>query len=165
MPIDFFEGKCKTDSSKNKFGLCDDPPPAENSAYINEDDQAKWVATVNNENNKEISFYAIDHCVTILRPNGDRESKCDGILRFDNNLIFVELKDRSSKGWLTKGREQLTTTIEKFSENYNISSYTKAEAYVCNKQRPMANTGNKELIQRFKDDTGLILKVQSTISV
>jgi hypothetical protein len=30
MPINFFDGACKTESNKGRFGLCDDTPPPEN---------------------------------------------------------------------------------------------------------------------------------------
>jgi hypothetical protein len=38
MPINFFVEEAKTTSSYLKFGLCDDPPPAQNPAYIDEND-------------------------------------------------------------------------------------------------------------------------------
>ena len=165
MQINFFKTNCKTSSNKSKFGLCDDPPPAEKPAYIDNNNTSKWIGIVDNTNNKEIDFYAIDHCITILRNNDEQESKCDGMLHFNNNLTFAELKDRGSKGWLKKGQEQLTTTINIFSKNHNIETYNKVNAYVCNKQRPLANTGNSTHIQKFKDDTGLLLNVKSNITI
>jgi len=44
MPIDFFKPSCKTNSNSIKFGLCDDPPPDANPAFIDEMDQSKWIA-------------------------------------------------------------------------------------------------------------------------
>jgi hypothetical protein len=167
MPINFFEEACKTSSSLLYFGLCDDPPPATSPAYIKEEEvePKNWIATVFNGAEKEVAFYAIDHCIEILRPNGDLESRCDGLIHFENKLKFVELKDRASSGWLKKGREQLTTTINIFSANHSINAYDEVEAYVSNKQKPLANTGNSVQIQQFKDDTTLILRVQSDISI
>ena len=95
----------------------------------------------------------------------ERENICDGMLHYYNNLIFVELKARQSGGWLKKGREQLTITITKFKQNHDITEYHKVEAYVCNRLKPLANTGNSNHIQQFRDETGLILNVQQNISI
>lgn len=166
MPINFFKQACKTQSDKTTFGLCDDPPPAKDPAYIDENNPSEWIATINNPTNIRVDFYAIDHCVKILKPNNkDEESRCDGLLHHTNDLTFVELKDRASSGWLTKGRGQLTTTIAVFSAHYDITVFNKVEAYVANKQRPLANTSMSNEIQKFKDDTGLTLRVQATISI
>lgn len=165
MSINFFEASCKTESNTNEFGLCDDPPPAENPAYINEDDFSKWIAIVDNPDNKDVDFYAIDHCVEILREDGTKENRCDGILHYDNNLTFVELKDRTGSGWLGKGRKQLTTTIEAFSKTHDINNYTKVEAYISNNLRPRSNSNYIIDIQKFKDATGLILNIEQKISI
>jgi hypothetical protein len=167
MPINFFEDTCKSVSSQLYFGLCDDPPPATSPAYIKEEENepSNWIATVFNDAEKEVAFYAIDHCITIIRPNGDEESRCDGMLEHNNNLAFVELKNRATNGWLKKGCEQLTTTINIFSANHDTTIYDKIEAYVSNKQRPLSYAGNATQIQKFKDDTGLILRVKADIQV
>jgi hypothetical protein len=167
MPINFFEEACKTSSSQLYFGLCDDPPPATSPAYIKEEEvePTDWIATVFNGAEKEVAFYAIDHCIEILRPNGEQESRCDGMIHFENDLVFVELKDRASDGWIKKGREQLTTTIRIFSDNHDKNVYHNIGAYVANKQKPLVYTGNSTQMQRFKDDTGLILKIQADISI
>jgi len=165
MPIDFFKTCCKTYSINKKFGLCDDPPPATTPAYIDESDAQKWIAEVQNDKELLVNFYAIDHCVDIFRANGDLESRCDGMLYFKDNLIFVELKDRDSNGWLAKGREQLTITFNIFKSNYDISKFNKIEGCVCNKQRPLAITGNNIEVQKFKDETGLRLKPNRIIII
>ncbi|MDR3340138.1 MAG: hypothetical protein LBT25_08650 [Candidatus Symbiothrix sp.] len=187
MSINFFDENKKTNSSKNQFGLCDDPPPAENPAYIDETNKNKWIGIVNNSTKKDTCFFPIDHCVPLFRPKltkvknpviriihkflillfkiQEKESSCDGVLSYNNNLIFVELKNRGSGGWLKKGREQLTVTIAKFKENHDIQKYNKVEAYVCNSLKPLANTGNSNHIQQFKDETGLILNVQQNIDI
>ena len=96
MPINFFENTCKTVSSQLYFGLCDDPPPTTRLAYIKEakNEPSDWIATVLNEAEKDVIFYAIDHCIALFRSNGDPESRCDGMLQCESKLAFVELKDR-----------------------------------------------------------------------
>jgi len=165
MPINFFDENAKTNSSETRFGLCDDPPPAENPAYIDEIDDLKWIGIVNNHTNQDTDFYPVDRCIPLYRANGEPENRCDGVLRFNNNLIFVELKSREAAGWLGKGREQLTVTIQLFKVNYTVTDFAKIEAYVCNSLRPIASKNYAIEIQKFKDDTGLILNVLQNISI
>lgn len=169
MLINFFEGVCKTDSNKTKFGICDDPPlpPVPNApAYIDEPNSHKWIGVVNNPTEKKVDFYAIDNCIIILKADGvNNESRCDGLLHFDKSIIFVELKMRGAGGWLSKARSQLTITIDKFKENNNLSDFDQIEAYACNGLRPYANQGNNSELQKFKDDTGLIMHAQQEINI
>ncbi len=165
MPINFFDQNCKTGSANVQFGLCDDPPPATNPAYIDENDSTKWIAIVNNPVQNNVSFYAIDHCISILRSNGEMESRCDGLLLYLNTLLFIELKSREGGKWLQKGRKQLTTIVNIFKSQNDINSYDKVEAYVCNSLRPLAHIGQATNIQKFKDDTGLTLKGISNIEL
>ncbi|MEA1973677.1 MAG: hypothetical protein U9N34_10375 [Candidatus Cloacimonadota bacterium] len=165
MPIDFFQLSCKTESNNNEFGLCDDSPPITKPAYIDEDDSLTWIAIVNNPEQKIVKFYAIDNCVSILKPDGNMESRCDGLLLYSNNLIFIELKSREGGQWLKKGRKQLTTIVKIFKSENDITDYDKVEAYVCNNLRPIAHTGQASNIQKFKDETGLILKGEKTINL
>lgn len=167
MSVSFFKDSCKSESSAQQIGICDDPPPSNNPAYLDEENTIKWIGKINNINLKFIEFYAIDNCVTLLRADGNMESRCDGLLKFGNNLIFVELKSRDApaKKWLKKGREQLTETINRFKAEHDISFFDKIEAYVCNNVKPLAASGHAVNIQKFKDDTGLILRGQQEILI
>jgi hypothetical protein len=172
MPINLFDSACKTSSDATLFGLCDDPPPATNPAYIDETDSTKWIAEVENNGGIVVDFYAIDHCVEILRPNGEMESRCDGMLHYGTNLTFVELKNRGGSGWLSGGIEQLTKTIETFKNNHNVNKFNLKEGYVCNKQRPLAVRSIGAMAEKFKDETaillgnsGLLLKADRNIEI
>ncbi|NDW13201.1 hypothetical protein D0T50_09875 [Bacteroides sp. 214] len=168
MPINFFDEDAKTNSSSSIFGICDDPSPSTTPAYIDENkdnEDKKWIGVVHNSATQSIDFYPIDNCVPLLRPNGDKENRCDGVLSYSNNLIFVELKERGGSGWIGIGRNQLTITLQRFRENHNISDYTKIEAYICNKLRPISSKNHANEIQKFKDETGLILNVQRNIHI
>ena len=79
--------------------------------------------------------------------------------------IFVELKERGTGRWLGKGREQLTATIQKFKLVNDINFFILVEAYVCNKLKPSFHVAHAVNIQKFKDDTGLILKTSNTIKI
>jgi len=75
------------------------------------------------------------------KEDGNMESRCDGILSYLNNLIFVELKERKKGQWFKKGREQLTVTIKRFKSECDLNTYDRVEAYVCNSLKPLSNMG------------------------
>ena len=165
MPVDFFSAACKSKSSVAEFGICDDPSPPNTPAYVDEDtsNKQKWIATVNNSSLKPIEFFAIDNCVRLSKPGGGAQCRCDGLLRFDNTLIFVELKS-GMRGWLGKGREQLTETIERFRVE-DTTSFEEVRAYLCNSMRPRAAQNHMPEIAKFKKATGLILRIKQEISI
>ena len=175
-PCSLIDGNCKkvgvvcsSVTTSTLFGLCDDlplpPPDTSLPAYVNVVDSDKWIAEVNNPRGIEVKFKAIDNCVPSFRLNGDQESRCDGMLLYENNLTFVELKDSASGGWIAKGRNQLIITIQNFSANNDIATYSKIEAYICNKQRPLTVVNISNELQKFKDETGCILKVDRNIFI
>ncbi len=165
MPIDYFDPANRSETAANCFGLCDDMQPALTQAYIDIDNKDKWIAIVKNFQNKTIFFHPIDNCVIIWKAENKMDKRCDGILTHDNCLIFVELKNRAGGQWLKDGREQLTATIKRFKQEFNINQFDKVEAYVCNSLRPEYHAGQMSNIQMFKDDTGLILKAQRNIDI
>ena len=174
MPINFLQAGCRTESNQQLFGLCDNPDPAKDPAYIDEANTAVWIAEVQNDTPLKAEFFAIDHCagVQLVRPSGEKAKRCDGILKHNNNLSFVELKDRDHRGWISGGRKQITETIEFFITNHNITAYAHVDAYVSNKQRPLAITGSYTEVQKFKDETalmlnnaGLLLNINRNISI
>lgn len=57
--------ECLTETSCSRFGICDD---IENSpAYINQENAEKWIATVINDEQAHLRFYAIDHCAVFYK--------------------------------------------------------------------------------------------------
>lgn len=78
------------------------------------------------------------------------------MLFYESNLIFIELKSGKKTRWLRRGRSQLSNTIKLFKENYDINEYV-VEAYVCNNHRPFGHSGNAIHIQKFKEETQVIL--------
>ena len=164
MPIDYFLS-CRTNSNKIEFGLCDDQPPLSNPAYIDEDEPIKWVGVVKNSEKKEINFNAIDNCIDIRRDDNTMDSKCDGVLSYEDKLIFIELKEREGGQWLKKGREQLTATINRFKHEVDVTQYSSIKGYVCNSLRPQAHFGQATNIQKFKDDTGYNLLGKQSIDI
>lgn len=165
MSINFFETQCSSSSKDKLIGICDDPPPASNPAYLDLQHRNNWVGIVKNLQEKNFSFHAIDNCIEIIKPDGTTDSRCDGLLKINKDLVFVELKNRVSTGWLSKGRSQLTNTINIFKRNHDPNDFNSIKAYVSNKQRPYSNTIHFSEIQRFRIDTSLILRVQQEIEI
>jgi hypothetical protein len=165
MPIDFFNADCHSHSNKVKFGLFDPPDNEKIPACIKENDPNTWHGTINNPNEIDVNLYAIDHCIPIDRTDGSKSKRCDGMLHYGNRIVLVELKDSNTGRWPTKAREQLTETFQAFTDSYNIADFAITEAYICNKQRPVTNSNHGSNIERFKDDTGLLLKIQHEITI
>lgn len=171
MPIDFFADNCTSKSSQKTFGLCDDLPPATNVAYIDETDGSKWIAVVENERRIEVSFVGVDNCpeIVLSRADGTTESRCDGMLYYENTIIFVELKDRDiypSKKWLDKAYNQLKSTILVFEQTDEHDDFPIKKAFIANRARPFFSTGQQERIARFNSETnGYVLYIQNRIDI
>src|ERR1700733_5706873 len=138
MSLNFFKNSCQGTSDHKLFGLCDDPPPSHDPAYLDEYNGAKWIAIVNNEYRSNITFTAIDNCIEILRSDGKAAQRCDGMLTFGDTVIFVELKERSASGneWVKDAEKQLMTTISYFEKTEEAEEYPLKKAYIANNQHP-----------------------------
>ena len=167
MSINFFDANCQSQTNQPKFGLCDDPNKDKDPAYIDTVDCSKWIAIVENNQEIEVIFTAIDNCIEILRSNGERENRCDGMLTYNNHIIFVELKTRKSKNskWVGKGEEQLKNTISVFIANHDLEIYKSKKAYIANNKKPTFQSSQITRMDKFKDETGFRLIIQNTIEI
>jgi hypothetical protein len=165
MNVNFFEKACQSYSNHKLFGLCDDPPPARNPAYINEEDGAKWIAVVVNEDKLDVTFTAVDNCITILRADGKQSQRCDGILTYNSVVIFVELKERGAKGnaWVVDAEQQLRTTIRYFELEEDAENFNSKKAYIANSEHPKFKQSQTRRMDQFFDDTGYVLRVENRI--
>jgi len=167
MSIDFFIPKCKNSLNDKLFGLCDNPSPSETPAYTDINNKSIWIAKVKNDNEYNIEFVAIDKCIKLLKSNGHQDSSCDAMLKYENNIIFIELKecnDNKNK-WIRKADSQLRNTILHFNKNHIITNYTKKTAYISNNQHPNFRSSQKERMEKFKDDMNVRLKIMATIEL
>lgn len=115
---------------------------------------------------KHTTFYPIDNCIEILRPDGKMDNRCDGMLNYDEDLLFVELKDRiSTHGWIKEGLNQLKVTIQNFKKYHDTAAYDHIKAQLCNKQRPAAVVSCNNEISKFKNETGYIVRVDRNITI
>lgn len=170
MSINFFDESCQTKINKSKFGLCDKSSPSVEPSYIETNtcnEKEKWIAIVENENEIEITFTAIDNCIKINREDGRMDSRCDGMVIYQNHIIFVELKERSYRNsvWIEKGKQQLKNIIYLFLANNNIANYQSKKAYIANRKKPVYQFSHKEIMQQFRNETGFILLIQNIIKI
>lgn len=166
MSIDFFNTQCteSTKRAETEFGLCDDRNGQK--AYTNKDDTSKWIATVQNPNQIQVSFTAIDNCLDIKRSDSnDLESTCDGMLTFENSLFLVELKNKDHSGWLKEAKVQLQNTIRILIVNHNLTKFRFKKAYICNKRKPnFTKVHSSENLELFHK-TGFRLDIQTNIKI
>jgi hypothetical protein len=167
MRINFKAVDCQTSSNKKLFGLCDDPPPATSPAYIDEEDGARWIAVVENEYLYSVIFTAIDNCIEIRRDDGKMDKRCDGVLTYGTNVIFVELKVRGALGsaWVKDAEMQLKTTISYFEKTEDAEEYLHKKAYIANSEHPKFKASQTSRMDKFFDDTGYVLRVENRIRI
>lgn len=163
MPISFFEPACQEPPiTAASFGILDDK--AGSKAYTDSENPENWVAIVKNAGQVAVTFTAIDNCIEILRPNGDMESRCDGMLTYPGNIVFVELKNQRT-GWMSDAIGQLEITIRQFIEQEDIAQFRHKRAFACNKRRPHFAVIENETMKRFFDELGVRLNVQAEIVI
>jgi hypothetical protein len=165
--MSFDEVKCQSHSERKLFGLCDDPSPAKNPAYIDEDDGSKWIAVIINENKYRVTFTAVDNCILIHKQDGKQAQRCDGVLTYNSNVIFVELKERSAKGnaWVEDAESQLKSTIGHFEKSEIAINYKHKKAYIANSEHPKFKQSQIRRMNQFFNDTGYVLRIEARIEL
>jgi hypothetical protein len=166
MAVDFRKPACVSSSTKKKFGICDDQPPLpKGPAYIDETNGAKWIAVVVNDPPIQVLFTAIDNCIDILRPDRKMDKRCDGMLSYNETVIFVELKETDMKGaeWIKKADLQLRTTIKYFEEERISDSFNIKKAYIANSERPKFRDSQQVRMEKFEEETGYVLRIENRI--
>lgn len=166
MNIDFSLTQCRDHSNRKLFGICDDPPPATTRAYIDEANGARWIAIVENEYTYDVLFTAIDHCIEVPpRLDGRPSKRCDGMLTYNDTVIFVELKERAQFGadWIRDAEKQLKTTIAHFEATDLSEDFTDKKAYAANSEHPKSKQGYSVRLEKFFEDTGYVLRIENRI--
>jgi len=170
MEIDFLNSQCQSVSNKKRFGLCDEQDNKE-PAYLDEQNEDKWIAVVENEELKEVHFIAIDYCIDIWRDKEKKEmdNRCDGMLWYETSIVFVELKDRVSKkktnAWVKAGEIQLKRTIEYFEKTEQSNNFREKRAYIANKAHPIFKESQLQRMKSFKQETGYTLRIENRIKI
>ena len=160
MKVNFFEDSCREDTDAERFGICD--PKGTLPAFITTDRTPKWIAIVLNPTKKNIRFYAIDHCL-VMTKNGQDTKRCDAMLQYDQNLVFVELKE-TMKSKVSSAIKQIESTIRLFSKNHNLNSFSK-RAFVANRKQPDFKHSKKEEMQKFYNKHKVRLILHNEIKI
>ena len=157
MPIDFYKTACQTQTKAKLFGICDDEDLEKKlPSYIDFSDNEKWIATVINEKEQDVTFTAIDHCVFLNSP----ESRCDALLEYNESIVFVKLKNKSRA--VTQA-DQLENTIK--LANLSQEKYKAKSAYLSNKRKQVSDYLHKEKKDEFLFNTGFRLYFSTEIII
>lgn len=163
----FDDFEIRSESSNAIFGLCDSTDNEE-PAYLAEENGAAWIATVHNVHQEEVLFFPIDHCNLIPDLADGRTSKqCDGLLKYEDSVAFVELKSRNdneARKWINEATEQLKTTIDFFMQFEFLSEIPNKRAYIANSMKPRVHSSQAMRAEKFAEETGFLLKIQAHIS-
>ncbi len=160
--VNFFDENCQeTPRTDQLFGLCDDQDGKK--AYSDVQDNSSWIATVKNDNSKEVLFTAVDKC--LIKDNEYKgRGRCDGMLTTTEHLFFVELKNQR-QSWITDAIEQLESTVQFFIDNHSIDAFKHKKAFACNKKHPRFDEIDNETNLRFFRAYSFRLDVQAEIIV
>jgi hypothetical protein len=165
MSVDFFNTPCKEPALTNmEFGICDDQDGTK--AYTSVGISTNWIATVINKTQIEVSFTSIDNCIIVLKEGTlDKESSCDGMLTFSNNVYLIELKNQRTGGWLPDAIDQLKNSIKLLKANNNLGEIRYKKAYACNRKHPNFQVIQVERKRKFYDETGFRIDAQAEIVI
>ena len=164
MSVNFLLSKCQSTTNAKVFGLRDDNPKSH--AFVDElrRNNSLWIATVINKNKYDVRFVAIDKCLIFPRVGGKKVKRCDGALFYNSTVTFVELKERGgTRDWLTKGDQQLRTTITRFEATESAEKYPVKSAYIANRLQPGFNKAHLTRTETFFDETGYVLRIQNSV--
>lgn len=167
MTLILSDHNCKSYTTKKRFGICDDPPPPHKKAYIDYDNESKWIADVINDKVQLISFTSIDHCIEIRDRIGKMIKRCDGVLTYDKTIIFVELKERNEKGskWVKDAEMQLISTITHFEKSGEAQSFKVKKAYISNSKKPWFRESQQRRMDKFFEKTRYVLRIEKEIKI
>ena len=162
MSVNFFQANCQSNTAATSFGICDNQNGT--AAFIDIANPLEWIAKANNENAIVVTLIAVDNCITILRPDGNMDNRCDAMLTYTDNIVFVELKNQRVD-WITDAVNQIETTINNFISNHDINLFKHKRAFAANKRHPYFNNGNPERSQRFFSQYKVRLNIEATIKI
>lgn len=92
------------------------------------------------------------------------KGRCDAMVRYTENLIFIELKEVRTD-WIKGGIAQLKETILYFKTNQKLGVYSKKRAFLANRKHPHFKFSHKENMQKFKNETGFRLIIHNKIKI
>lgn len=161
---DFFENSCEVQITEvESFGIYDELHN-NSPAYLVFNFEKDYMLHVVNYNKKGIRFYPIDNCIKIFKENTkDKESSCDGMLVYENNLYFVELAKSCHKS-VEDCISQLKSTIILFERFHSDLVFLKKYAIVSNMARPTSSISHEKCLD-FREETGFGLSIKTVLNI
>jgi hypothetical protein len=158
-----FKKFCQDETNLRNFGICDDK--LHQRAYIHTGHGGNWTAVVQNDNQYDVTFTALDHCIEIRNSKGKMQSRCEGIITYNNTIIFIEIKQRTgdAKTWAKDADKQLRSTISVVSAKINLNLFVVKKAAIANPLHRRSAEKHTTRMMKFLDDTGYILIVNYRI--
>ena len=157
MQIDFNKYEQNV-SPCNEFGLYD----IGNNVPVILDyaNPQKWESTVECNNRKDYKFIPVDSVKELLeyKKYNSGTDTCDVILRTENTVCFVELKNQD-KSWFQESMNQLKVTIGLYKDSHGIDTYKFRRAQAVNKTHPSFHVSMKNEMHKFWQDTTFTLRV------
>lgn len=173
----------------NRFGISDANANTRIPAIVMLGNEPKWDFTIENPNNRTVSYKAIDYCVDIFRTgtydvnddnsdiadfssdsinaiDGGLIKRCEGFLYRDGEwILFFEIKTSLKGRWLIDARRKFEETILSFKEHHPHLSDIIIEPIVSNKL--FSRVHQSEMVQKriLKDKIGVELKVQTNFVI
>lgn len=162
--INFFKTSCSFETTESdRFGIHDELDN-NTKAYLVFDSQKTWTLEVLNSKRKSIEFYPIDNCLKIYKENSNnKESTCDGMLKYESHLMFVELTESSHKS-VEDCINQIKSTICLFQVHHPDLVFTKKSAVVSNLARPTSTISHERCLD-FREETGFGLSVKTVLNI
>ncbi len=167
MSVTFDRNTWPYTSSKESFGLCDKPAPSTAPAYLDENNGADWIAVIDNYYKETAYFTGVDNQIPLRNPSGLMDSRCDGVLSYNDVIIFVELKQRAQLGsaWIIEAEKQLRSTIIHFEKSQDAVNYKVKKAYAANSEHPKLRTNQFQRMENFFNETGYIFRIENWIKL
>jgi hypothetical protein len=149
------------------FWIIDDNTEPDEPAYLQEHAPFYETVTVMKEGNcdYEVHFKAIDKCVIFPAPApGADGSICEGLLFFDDWLIFLEIKDNDQQGYAETAKNQLSRSIKVFGASHpaHLAASSVRKAYIANNDKPKAPNFSQTEIDKFEFQNAGFELVKST---
>ena len=163
--IDIFKALCQDVTEEKRFGICDDMP--HQRAYIDTIDGRKWMAIVQNDTRRQVTFTALDNCIEFRKANGTMEKRCEGILTFNDTILFVEIKERTgdAKTWAKDADKQLRISIGLIEAKINLASFPIKKAAITNRLQKGSKEKHSVRMKQFYNQTGYILSINNRIII
>ena len=160
-----FKALCQDETSVKRFGICDDIP--HQRAYVDVTDGRKWIAVIHNDVRRSVTFTALDNCIEFNKANGKKEKRCEGVLSYDETIIFLEAKERlgNASTWAKDADTQLKNSIKLIEEKVNLDLFLIKKAAICNGLQRGFNQKHSVRIKQFMDETGYILLINNRITI